>query len=70
MHENRMKAFLSGSPQPIDGVNFSMIQSPTMSPLHAINPADMYQAAYQKAKEEYELNRLYNPDYYGDGGGI
>jgi hypothetical protein len=29
---------------------------------------DIIQAAYARAKEDHELDKLFNPDYYGDHG--
>ena len=34
------------------------------SVLAVASTADIFQAAVKKAVEDYELNRLFNPDYY------
>lgn len=72
MDENRLQSYFKNSPAAqFKGDQFMVVQSPwEQLPLQIIKPADLYQAAYQKAKEEYELNRLFNPDYYEEGGGI
>ena len=31
---------------------------------------DIYQAAYDRARQDYEISRLFNPEFYGDGSGI
>jgi hypothetical protein len=31
---------------------------------------DIYQMAAAKARQDYELDKLFNPEYYGDGSGI
>lgn len=42
--------------------------SPSMS--FPVSFSDIYRSAYETAKRDYELNRLFNPHYYDDGGGI
>ncbi|WP_425618646.1 hypothetical protein NA78x_002355 [Anatilimnocola sp. NA78] len=70
MDENRLKPFFARLPEPnLTGGPFAVVQSPT-APLQPIHPVDLYQAAFEKAKQEYQLNRLFNPEHYEDGGGI
>jgi hypothetical protein len=38
--------------------------------LPVISTHDIYQMAAAKARYDYELDKLFNPDYYGDGSGI
>jgi hypothetical protein len=33
------------------------------SPILAVHPGDVFQAAFEKAKWDHELDRLFNPDY-------
>lgn len=33
----------------------------------AVQIADIYQAAKNRAVEEHELDKLFNPDFYGEG---
>jgi|GEM_PF-4586807 len=70
MDDNRLKPYFGRLPEQHSiGGQFIVVQSPT-APLQPIHPADLYQAAYEKAKQEYQLNRLFNPDHYEEGGGI
>jgi hypothetical protein len=37
--------------------------TPTPLP-HVVHPADLYEAARQRALADHELSKLFNPDYY------
>ncbi len=69
MDENRLRPFFARLPENLAGGQFAVVHTPT-APLQPIHPVDLYQAAYEKAKQEYQLNRLFNPEHYEDGGGI
>jgi hypothetical protein len=38
--------------------------------LPMVTTQDIYQMAAAQARNDYELDRLFNPDYYRDGSGI
>lgn len=69
MFEDRTNGFLPnmGQPQFTPGV-FPPAQSSraaNQSPM-AIQIADIYQAAVQRAKEEFEMDKLFNAKFYYD----
>ena len=69
MFENRLTGFTPNVGQPVftPGV-FQPAQrneSANRSPM-AVQIADIYQAAAQRAKEEHELDKLFKADFYND----
>ncbi len=69
MFENRITGFTPNMGQPLftPGV-FSLGQqseATNRSPM-AVQIADIYQAAAQRAREEHELDKLFNADFYND----
>jgi hypothetical protein len=38
--------------------------------LPVVSVRDIYQMAAARARYDYELDKLFNPEYYGDGAGI
>lgn len=72
MFQNRISGFAMGlgdqqdSPagQPLP-VQFPRVTMNVMQPMPmAVNIADIFQAAASRAVQDYELNRLFNPDHY------
>jgi hypothetical protein len=70
MFENRFRNFV------VPGIRFHPHVLPTASaagneplrrglPLH-VQIGDIYQAARNRAIEEHEIDKLFNPHYYGD----
>lgn len=67
MFENRINGFVPnvGAPSFTPGV-FPPArggESASRSPM-AVQIADIYQAAMQRAVEEHEIDKLFNPDFY------
>jgi hypothetical protein len=64
MFENRANGFIPNLGQPFTPGVF-----PRVRPNEAINPMAIqleaiYQAAAQRAKEEYEIDKLFNAEFY------
>ena len=73
MFENRIsELFAMSSPEPVRSnampVNPGLAMAAQLLPV--ITTQDIYQMAAAKAQYDYELDKLFNPDYYGDGSGI
>jgi hypothetical protein len=73
MFQNRIQGFVSTSAS-----NFAVAPFSVTSAIPAVPPqfgapvqiADIYQAAKKRAVEDYELDKLFNPDFYHQGDGI
>jgi hypothetical protein len=68
MFENRISNF---APAPGAYFVFPPAVPPRITPAAALTPApvpiaDIYQAAKNRAIEDYELDKLFNPEFYGD----
>ena len=66
MFENRANGFTPNVGQPFTPGVF-----PRVKPNEAVNPMAVqldaiYQAAVQRAKEEYEIDKLFNAEFYND----
>lgn len=76
MYENRISeplqfAFAPSLQVSVVSVPPSVPAAMTAAPLlPMVKTQDIYQMAAQKAQYDFELDRLFNPDYYGDGSGI
>lgn len=73
MFQNRIsELFAMSSPEPIrtnaNAVNPGQAMAVQLLPM--ITTQDIYQMAAAKAQYDYELDKLFNPEYYGDGSGI
>lgn len=71
MMENRLHPYFSPAAQ--NAVIVVPNNGPTMpanGPLPTATANEIYRAAFQRAQQDYELNRLFNPEFYEDGGGI
>jgi hypothetical protein len=69
MFQNRINLFVPLFPAP--SINTSLLaaanpqQRATIAP-PAVQIADIYHAAKNRAVEDHELDKLFNPDFYGD----
>ena len=76
MYENRISEQLQFAFAPslqVSVVNIppSMSAATAAAPiLPVVKTQDIYQMAAAKAQYDYELDKLFNPEYYGDGSGI
>ncbi|MGD9635131.1 MAG: hypothetical protein AB7G28_01560 [Pirellulales bacterium] len=77
MFENRISEQFQFAPAPSLQMNVATIPSsvptaitPAQRLLPTVTMQDLYQMAAAKAQYDYELDKLFNPDYYGDGSGI
>ena len=66
MFENRVNGFVPNVGQPMftPGVFPPVRQHENANPM-AVQIEAIYQAAVQRAKEEYEIDRLFNAEFYG-----
>jgi hypothetical protein len=67
MFENRINNFVPnvGAPSFTPGVFPAVRGSTTASPSPiGVQIADIYQVAMQRAVEEHEIDKLFNPDFY------
>ena len=69
MFENRIAAFTPNMGQPLFTPGILALgqrnDATNRSPM-AVQIADIYQAAAQRAREEHELDKLFNADFYND----
>jgi hypothetical protein len=69
MFQHRINLFMPGFPAP--PINTSLLaaanpeQRASMTP-PSVQIADIYQAAKNRAVQDHELDKLFNPDFYGD----
>jgi hypothetical protein len=73
MYENRISGYdmglgdeqagPAGQPRPIHLGLLRSMQAPTPRPAQ-VTVADIYQAAINRAIQDHELDRLFNPDFY------
>lgn len=77
MYENRIRGHFQFAAAPNLQVNVVTIPpsvpvaiTPAQHLLPMVSAQDIYQMAAAKAQHDYELDKLFNPDYYGDGSGI
>lgn len=76
MYENRISEQFQFAFAP--SLQMSVVNIPPRVPAAAVaapilplvKTQDIYQMAAAKAQYDYELDKLFNPDYYGDGSGI
>lgn len=74
MFQNRISELFAMFPadQPVranaNAINPGMAMAAQLLPLVTLQ--DIFQMAAAKAQQDYELDKLFNPDYYGDGSGI
>jgi hypothetical protein len=74
MFQNRISELFAMSPaeQPMrtnaNAVHPGMAMAVQLLPMVTLQ--DIYQMAAAKARQDYELDKLFNPEYYGDGSGI
>lgn len=67
MFENRISELFPQNPAPRDGADLgAAVQPQQILPLVSLE--SIYQSAAARACRDYELDRLFNPDYYGDHG--
>lgn len=65
MHTNRIDKFLPDSEPPHpEAVDERPSAPPAFVPLHCPAIAQIYDAAYRRARFDHELDRLFNPEYY------
>jgi hypothetical protein len=67
MFENRLTGFTPNVGQPMftPGIFPPARQNENANPM-AVQIAEIYQAAAQRAKEEYEIDKLFNAEFYND----
>jgi len=69
MFDNRLTGFTPNVGQPLFTTGIFQAaqgnEAVNRSPM-AVQIADIYQAAAQRAKEEHELDKLFNADFYND----
>jgi hypothetical protein len=81
MHENRISELFAMTNPPNLFVNVSVSFPPNIAAanpgaamaanlLQLVSAADIYQMAAARARYDHELDKLFNPEYYGDGSGI
>ncbi len=71
MFENRLHRYFSRTSRLATTLTPGDTPKATNSfPCQPIGAADIYQAAFERARQDYELNRLFNPEFYKDGSGI
>lgn len=76
MYQNRFSeqfqfAFASSLQMSAASIPPSVPAATTAAPVvPMIRTQDIYQMAAAKAQYDYELDKLFNPEYYGDGSGI
>ena len=74
MIQNRISELfaMSSAEQPMrtnaNAVNPGMAMAVQLLPMVTLQ--DIYQMAAAKAQYDYELDKLFNPEFYGDGAGI
>jgi hypothetical protein len=67
MFTNRITAFFPpASLSDQEGKVMNSPQTQQVVPIATLN--DLYQAAATRALRDFELDKLFNPDYYGDHG--
>lgn len=75
MYENRIReqfqfAFAPSLQVSVSNVPPSVPATVAAPLLPIVKTQDIYQMAAAKARYDFELDKLFNPDYYGDGAGI
>jgi len=73
MFENRIsELFAMSTPEQVPTNAMAMRPGLAMAVqlLPLVSVQDIYQMAAAKAQHDYELDKLFNPEYYGDGSGI
>jgi hypothetical protein len=69
MHHNRISPLMSrdafGTPRPPREM---VPKNACSTPAVALLTSDVYTAAYRRAKVEIEIDRLFNPQFYEQGG--
>jgi hypothetical protein len=73
MFQNRILGFVPNSASAFAMLPLATNAPGGMRPPQAGQPvqiADIYQAAKNRAVEDYELDKLFNPDFYHHGDGI
>ena len=66
MFENRISAQFQFPGSPRDEFTNASAQPQQILPLVSLD--NIYQTAAARARRDYELDRLFNPGYYGDHG--
>jgi hypothetical protein len=66
MFENRISGLYRSSAPPDETLGRYVAPAAQLFPMASIE--DVYQAAQTRARNEYELDKLFNPEYYGDHG--
>ena len=69
MFANRLQAYYSSSVSSLAPPTARWPEAPE-APFSPVPLKDIYQAAYERARQDYEINRLFNPEFYEDGSGI
>ena len=68
MFEDRLHSFVFpsfGVPRPLmPGASVELGEQGHQSLPHAVTVAEIYQAAWQKAIVDREIDKLFNPDYF------
>jgi hypothetical protein len=67
MFENRISAQFPQNLPP-GGERSAVIPAPQATILPVVSLESIYQLAAERAVRDYELDRLFNPDHYGDNG--
>ncbi len=71
MFENRIRelfSFASAQNVPTNVTSSAPAAANAMQLLPIVSTQDIYQMAAAKARSDHELDRLFNPEYYGDHG--
>jgi hypothetical protein len=71
MFENRISelfSFASAQNVPTNATASTPAAAIAMQLLPMVSTQDIYQMAAAKARYDYELDKLFNPEYYGDHG--
>lgn len=70
MFANRISEVFQLAPATANFPTSPMTTATVAQFLPVVSAQDIYQMAAACARYDYELDKLFNPEYYGDGSGI